>query len=145
MKITYVVTECRDKISPQCTKTFTREVKRGRPQVNCDACKSFATPVNKPVKSDKTEPVSLERECPCGTKFTVEPGRGRKASKCSACREAGTVYRTNDDGLVEAIQKDQLDREQHERDAEAGRLRAQNLFDMMAPLLKRRDRDTIPH
>lgn len=140
MKITYVVTECRDKVSPNCTKTFNREVKRGRPQLNCHACKStkVVTPrVNSfdvPEASD-----SLERTCGCGSTFTVKTGRGRKAGKCGACRSAGIVYRRDDDGVLQEIRAETLRIEQQEIREENGRIRAQNLFDLMAPLIRKRE------
>lgn len=148
MKISYVVTECRDKISPDCTKTFNREVgKRGRPQVNCFACKAYKAPTAPRATSESksAEPASRERLCPCGSTFTVSQGRGRKATKCASCREAGTVYRTNDDGMIEAIQQDQLSREQQERDEARGRERAANLFEMMKPLIAKRSAQVSTH
>lgn len=141
MKITYVVTTCRDQISPQCTKTFNREVKRGRPQVNCDACKA-----SKGIPAvSASVPASLERECPCGAKFTVLPGRGRKPSKCDNCRAAGTVYRANEDGELEAIRAEALAEEQREKAEQAGKERAAKLTILMGPLLRKTDRVVIPH
>ena len=141
MKITYVVTTCRDQVSPNCTKSFNREVKRGRPQVNCDACKAHkGTPA---VSADV--PASLERECPCGNKFTIMPGRGRKPTKCNDCRAAGTVYRENEDGEIEAIRAATLAEEQREKAVQAGNERAANLTILMGPLLRKTDRVVIPH
>lgn len=141
MKITYTVTECRDKVSPDCTKTFNREVKRGRPQVNCDACKAYKV---KPVITADV-PASLERECFCGNKFSIMPGRGRKPTKCNDCRAAGTVYRENEDGEIEAIRAATLAEEQREKAEQAGKERAANLTIMMGPLLRKTDRVVIPH
>src|SRR3954462_6219551 len=128
MKISYVITECRDKISANCAKSFQREVKRGRPQVNCDACKAE---MHKVVRTTSIviagEGPVLERECPCGNKFNINPGRGRKASKCSDCREAGTVYRTNDEGTIEAIRAETIAEELREKAEQAGRERAESL------------------
>jgi hypothetical protein len=145
MKITYKVVECRDKISPNCTKTFNLEVKRGRPQVNCDACKSAGKAVRPSgVVVTDSGPV-LERTCPCGAKFTINPGRGRKATKCNKCREEGVVYRANDDGQLEAIQAATLAEEQREKAEQQGRERAANLMILMGPLLRKTDRVVIPH
>ncbi len=144
MKITYIVTECRDKVSKNCTQTFNREVKRGRPQVNCDACKAEKTVKPTGVVITDTGPV-LERVCPCGNKFTINPGRGRKASKCDDCRAAGTVYRENADGEIETVEAARLAEEQRERAEAEGRKRADNLFNLMAPLLEKRNRQVIVH
>lgn len=145
MKITYVVTECRDKVSSNCTKTFQREVKRGRPQVNCDACKAVKAPVAKtetkqPKKVAKPavdEAPSLDRLCPCGNTFQIRQGRGRKATKCDACRAAGTVYREDEDGQLQAIRAEALAEEQRELREEAGRQRSARLTEMMGPLIRR--------
>lgn len=145
MKITYVVTECRDKVSPNCTKTFNREVKRGRPQVNCDACKADKTVKPTGIKITGLGPV-LERLCPCGNKFMINPGRGRKAQKCDDCRAAGTVYRMDDDGELQAIRAEALAEEQRELREENGRQRAARLVEMMKPLLSdKRERKVIVH
>ena len=143
MKITYVVTECRDKISPECTKTFKREVKRGRPQINCAPCKAVKVPQ---TASTVVDPATLERECPCGNKFSVKLGRGRKASKCDDCRSNGTVYRTDEDGELQVIRAETLAEEQRELREQAGKERAARLCDLMAPLLKStRERAVIVH
>lgn len=135
MKISYIVTECRDKISPKCTKTFNREIKRGRPQVNCEPCK--AVKVAKPVTVDGVMALG-KGQCPCGAEFDINPGRGRKPTKCNDCRAAGTVYRADDNGDLQAIRAEALVEEQREIREENGRQRAAALVDMMAPLLKKR-------
>jgi hypothetical protein len=87
-----------------------------------------------------------KRVCPCGTAFDVNPGRGRKPSKCDACREAGTVYRLNDDGDIQTIRAETLRREQEEKTIQAGKDRAERLFNLMAPLLKStKERQVIVH
>ncbi len=151
MKVMFTVETCRDKVSPNCTTTFNRQVKRGRPQVNCDACKAYkTTPVKKqgtkkakPAQAAQIPAEGMQRECPCGNKFMVMPGRGRKATKCDVCREAGIVYRQNDDGELEEIRREALAEEQREKAEQAGRERAERLFNMMAPLLAKRERQVI--
>jgi hypothetical protein len=139
MKITYVVTECRDKVSQSCTKTFNREVKRGRPQVNCDACKAHKAPAAPKVNISETGQITVDltRECPCGKKFEIRPGRGRKATKCDDCRSNGTVYRMDEDGELQAIRAEALAEEQRELREQAGRERSAALIAMMAPLIRR--------
>lgn len=153
MKISFVVTDCRDQISPNCTKTFKRFVKRGRPAVNCPACKgvkAVATAAeshdcnsegwdcmfNNGVKSHN-KVASMERECPCGNKFNIKPGRGRKATKCDDCRSNGTVYRLNEEGELDAIRAETLAEEQRELREQAGKDRAERLVAMMSPLIAR--------
>jgi hypothetical protein len=147
-KIVYSVEECRDKISSDCTGTFNRLVKRGRPQVNCDACKAAKVPAST-RKLNAANPINVEtreRICGCGATFTVKAGRGRKAEKCDDCRESGKVYRRNDEGALEEIRAETLRREQEEKKEAAGKLRAENLFMMMKPLLKNtRKREVIVH
>lgn len=135
MKVTYVITECRDKLSPKCAKTFNREVKRGRPQVNCDACKAVKVT---PAKSATIATDQVRKgECPCGNEFTINPGRGRKPTKCDACRANGTVYRTDEDGEIQTIRAEALAEEQREIREQNGRDRAAALVDLMAPLIKK--------
>ena len=146
MKISYVVTECRDKVSANCTKTFNREVKRGRPAVNCEACKAEVKPATAAtIKVDGEASVSMDRTCPCGKSFTIKPGRGRKASKCDECRANGTVYRANEDGDLEAIRAETLAEEAREKAEQAGKDRAEALVRMMAPLHLKRERVVIHH
>lgn len=152
MRISYVETECRDKISPNCTKVFMRKIQRGRPQVNCEACKNVNAPTKvKTVKATikAAETLSgemVDRECPCGNTFQVKAaGRGRRAEKCETCRAAGTVYRANEEGELEAIRAETLAEEQRELREQAGRERAEALFLRMQPLLKRTDRQVIHH
>lgn len=133
MKISFIVTDCRDQISPNCTKTFKRFVKRGRPAVNCPACK--ATKVQ--VVTQGTAVPNMERECPCGNKFNIKPGRGRKATKCDDCRSNGTVYRLNEEGELDAIRAETLAEEQRELREQAGKDRAARLVEMMSPLIAR--------
>lgn len=86
MKITFVITECRDKISETCTKTFQRKVQRGRPQVNCDNCKlAKLTVVSSSASTDRN------RTCDCGKTFEVSEGRGRKHTRCEQCRKPAAV------------------------------------------------------
>lgn len=155
MRISYVVTECRDKVSPNCTKTFKRKVQRGRPAVNCTPCKEFKVPsavpaaeshdcnsegwdcmFNNGVKEHNKKSVT-ERECPCGNKFHIKLGRGRKATKCDSCRSNGTVYRMNEDGELDAIRAETLAEEQREIREQNGQDRARRLVEMMAPLIAR--------
>src|ERR1044071_7845217 len=115
MKI--VIAQCRDRISPKCKVNFRRKVQRGRPQVNCDECKSYKIPAHKRpakthecnsdgwdcmVNNGKQEHNKVDIKtltCPCGNSYNVNmAGRGRKATKCETCRDAGTVYRENEDG-----------------------------------------------
>jgi hypothetical protein len=155
MKINYIETECRDKVSPHCTKVFRREVKRGRPQVNCEACKNFKAPTGrfaaKPaskVTTELTKAVSGELgkgQCPCGNVFDINPGRGRKPSKCHDCRTAGIVYRTDEDGRIQEIRAEALAEEQREIREANGRDRAENLFQRMQPLIQKRNREVIVH
>jgi hypothetical protein len=138
MKITLVQTDCRDKVSPNCTKTFMRKVQRGRPQVNCDACKAFKAAVPSKSLSDVVQAELGKGQCPCGTVFDINPGRGRKPSKCQDCRTAGTVYRRNaETGDIDEIRKEALAEEQREIREQNGRDRAARLVDMMAPLIAR--------
>jgi hypothetical protein len=137
--------ECRAKSSPNCSKTFKRKIQRGRPQLDCNACKAGPKPA---VKSAVTTSVALpvQGNCPCGNTFEIKPGRGRKRTKCDSCRDAGTVYRTNDDGDLEAIRAEALAEEQREIREQNGRDRAARLVEMMKPLLKdTRERKVIVH
>lgn len=136
----FEIRDCQSKISDDCTQTFRRELKRGRPPVDCPACKAEKKPVVTPVTVNvaQDETPSLERTCPCGKAFTIKQGRGRKATKCDDCRSAGTVYRTNDDGEIEAIRAETIRREQEELREQAGKARAERLTLMMGPLLRMR-------
>lgn len=146
MKVTYIETECRDKISKDCTKTFMRKVQRGRPQINCDACKASKTaPAATSNLAKAVENEIGKRVCPCGVVFDITPGPGRKPSKCDGCRSAGIVYRQNNDGEIETIQAAQLAEEQRERAEAEGRERADRLVEMMRPLLEKRNRTVIAH
>lgn len=136
-----VTTPCRDKVSPQCTGTFEKKIQRGRPQVNCVPCKDFKLKPKTSTKVRAANPINvetMERDCPCGNKFKVKPGRGRKAEKCEDCRNAGTVYRVDDDGLVQAVKADQVKAEEHARRAAAGRERALLLHLDMQKIFRRR-------
>lgn len=141
MKVVFEIRECRLKSSPNCTETFQRELKRGRPPVACPACKSAAKPVISPVSSVRVDSVTgvatKESICPCGKAFEIKSGRGRKATKCIDCRSAGIVYRTDDDGQIETIQAETIAREIQEKKDAAGKARAERLVAMMVPLLKR--------
>jgi|SRR3954468_8308930 len=163
-KITVITEDCRDKVSTECEGTFTYERKRGRPPVNCPKCREVlksnqsAKPVSVRkvaevethdcnsveweciVNNDVTDhrKVSKLENCPCGNTFTVAlSGRGRRATKCNACREAGTVYRANDDGMMEAIRAETLAEESREIREQNGRDRAQALWERMQPLIER--------
>lgn len=154
---TFIVEECRAKSSPDCTQTFKRERKRGRPQLDCNPCRAARTKaapaiakvmvhdcnsegweciVNNDV-TDHHRKAEFTRSCPCGNTFIVKAGRGRKAEKCDSCRNAGTVYRLNDEGTVETIRAEALAEEQREIREQAGRDRAARLCELMAPLLLR--------
>lgn len=132
--------ECRDKISPNCAGSFVKSVGRGRPSVNCLPCREASKSPSKPrtTAANPINPETNERTCGCGVKFVVKTGRGRKAEKCQACREAGTVYRRNDDGILEAIQTEQIERETRERREAAGATRALLLQMDMDKLFKKR-------
>lgn len=132
--------ECRDKISPNCAGSFVKKVGRGRPSVNCEPCREAAKAPAKPrtASANPINPETNERTCGCGVKFQVKPGRGRKAEKCDDCRQAGTVYRRNDDGVLEAIQAEQIQRETQERKEAAGKQRALLLHMDMQKLFKKR-------
>lgn len=138
MRITLVETNCRDKVAPNCTKTFMRKVQRGRPQVNCDACKAFKTAAPSPSLAATVAAELGKGQCPCGNVFDINPGRGRKPSKCSDCRTAGTVYRRNSEtGDMDEIRREALVEEQREIREQAGRDRAARLVEMMQPLIVR--------
>ena len=158
MKVTIEVRDCLTKVSPTCNGKFEREARRGRPPVSCPACQQhIVTTKMKPVAKPKTsrevkmtvvsndDATKLTRECPCGNSFQIKAGRGRKATKCDDCREAGTVDRTSEDGSLEAIRAETLRREQEEKAIQAGKDRANRLFDLMAPLLKKKTRTVIIH
>jgi hypothetical protein len=139
--------ECATKVSPNCTGSFTREKRRGRPFVSCEACREVKK-VAVTTRTTAANPINAEtqeRTCGCGTTFKVKPGRGRKAEKCDECRAAGTVYRRTDDGMLEAIQADQLKREDNERKREAGETRALLLHMDMQKLFKRRGLSMAGH
>lgn len=145
-KITLEVRECKIKLSSECTGTFQRMPQRGRPPVACPACAKVRAEVKAPTRNaNDINLETMERKCGCGATFQVKPGRGRKAEKCDACRAAGTVYRRNDEGILEEIRAEALRREQEEKKEEAGKIRAQNLFDRMQPLLAKRSRELIVH
>jgi hypothetical protein len=145
MKLTFMETECRDKISRNCTKTFMRKVQRGRPQVNCEACKAEKVPATTRSATATVVAALGKGLCPCGNEFVINPGRGRKPTKCNDCRTAGTVYRMDDDGELQAIRAEALAEEQREIREENGRLRAANLVEMMKPLLEKKHREVIVH
>lgn len=145
-QIVLEVRDCKIQISPDCTKTFQRTPQRGRPPVACSECRKMnVKPAAVRTQVNDINPDTQERVCGCGQTFKIKPGRGRKAEKCDSCREAGKVYRRNDDGDLEEIRAEALRREQEEKREEAGKLRAQNLFDMMKPLLEKRSRELIIH
>ncbi len=95
--------------------------------------------VNNDVVDHNKMGVSV-RKCPCGTDFKIMPGRGRKASKCQSCREAGIVYRVNDEGELAVIRAETLAEEQREKAEQAGKDRAERLFNLMQPLIARDSR-----
>lgn len=136
----FEIRDCQARISANCTKTFQRELKRGRPPVDCPACKAEKNPVTPfaAVSTSQGETPSLERTCPCGKTFMLRQGRGRKATKCGDCRAAGTVYRIKDDGEIQALRAETIRREQEELREQAGKDRAERLTLMMGPLLRMR-------
>ncbi len=142
MKRTFIITDCLTQVSPDCTKTFQREVKQGRPRINCDACSKAKV---KAFKTANSTPVSLDRQCPCGAAFTVKPGRGRKADKCDACRASGIVYRRDESGTIKTLTKDQALRENQERNSAVARERAMLLTLSMQKLHAKTDRKVIVH
>ncbi len=147
-KLVYEIRDCLLLISPQCTKTFQRLLTRGRPPVACPACRDFKAAKPKVTKQVKqVAAVDVNRTCPCGTVFQIDPTtRGRKPSKCEGCREAGTVYRADEDGVMQAIRAEALLEEQRELREQAGRERAEALCKMMEPLLKStKERKVIVH
>lgn len=137
-KVTIIIEQCATQVSPECTKTFERKPQRGRPAKSCEPCRNYAK-VDKPTMAKG----SLDRTCPCGASFQVKPGRGRKAVKCDTCRAAGTVYRQNSDGDIEAIRAETLAEEQREKAEQAGKERAGRLCEMMEPLLRKSSRMLI--
>lgn len=148
MKIVMIVEDCRDKISPNCMGTFTRKVQRGRPQVNCDVCRATKAPgkvvaAKMALPSEAPIPREQTNVCPCGTEFTFVVKRGKKPSKCQACREGNKVYRMDDDGVMQEVAQEKLDRERALAREKAGRERAEHLFQMMQPLIRRSDAGTI--
>ncbi len=140
MKRTFVITDCLTQLSPDCMKTFQREVKRGRPRISCDACFNV-----KPAVKTNGASASLDRMCPCGTAFKVKPGRGRKSDKCDACRASGIVYRRDETGTIQTLTKDQALRENQERNSEAAKERAMLLTLSMQKLAAKTDRKVIVH
>jgi hypothetical protein len=138
--------DCKLKIAQTCKGFFERTPQRGRPPVGCPDCMTARAKV-KVVRQPKApaEPISLDRTCGCGAVFQIKPGRGGKATKCDACREAGKVYRMDDEGVLQEIQAEVIRREQAEKAEQAGKERAQLLVDMMRPLLAKRNRQVIVH
>ncbi len=139
MKRVIIISDCLTQVSPNCTKTFEREPKRGRPRISCDACYGVK------VSAKSSTPASLDRKCPCGTAYTVKPGRGRKADKCDACRSAGIVYRRNESGTIQTLTKSEALRENQERNTEAAKERAMLLTMSMQKLAAKTDRVVIVH
>jgi hypothetical protein len=134
----FVLTDCVTNISPDCTKTFQREIKRGRPRINCDACLAF-----KPTAEELA--AKLQRTCPCGTSFTIKQGRGRKADKCDACRNIGVVYRRDDSGNIQTLSKSEAAREYQVTREQAAKERAMLLKMSMDKLVAKTDRVVIHH
>lgn len=136
-KVTIVTDTCKRRTSPKCTKTFTYTRRPGRPPVACAECK--ATPVSKTVGARPTS-----GKCGCGKTFQIQ-ARGRIALRCDDCRTTGTVWRTDDDGMVQMIQAAQISREEQERREALGSERAANLVERMKPLLEKKHRTVIMH
>jgi hypothetical protein len=134
-KIVIIIEDCTTQVSPKCTKTFERKAQRGRPAKSCEPCRELIK-AGKAVSSMVANEIG-KGKCPCGNVFDINPGRGRKPSKCHDCRTAGTVYRKNDDGTMDAIRAEALAEEQREIREQAGKDRAARLCDMMQPLIAR--------
>lgn len=132
-KIVIQVHDCKLKTSKQCIGTFQRTPKRGRPPVACEACRNE----KRPSLSSLVAQQLGKGQCPCGNVFDINPGRGRKPSKCPDCRTSGKIYRTDDEGKMAEVRAETLRREQAEKSEQAGRDRAENLFNMMKPLIAR--------
>jgi len=162
-KIVIIIEDCRDKVSPNCTKTFSRTPgRRGRPSVNCVPCRDalkaktasksgadvaehdcnsvgWDCMVNNGVKEHHQ--ISKVVTCPCNNTFTVMLGRrGRQPTKCEACRHAGTVYRENTEGEMELIRAEEAREKAREKAEQAGRERAARLCEMMKPIIDRDNR-----
>lgn len=145
-RYTIVKDDCKRKISPHCTGTFTYERKKGRPPVACMPCRSFkpvrvaTTPKKVVVVPDRP----TEGTCGCGNKFGVQ-ATGRIPIRCEECRASGTVWRTDSDGVLQMIRAEQVAREEQERKDAAGHERAKNLVERMKPLLEKKNRTVITH
>jgi hypothetical protein len=132
MKISYVLTDCRDKISAACTKTFERKIQRGRPAVNCEACRE----VTKFTVSTETH-----RNCvDCGNRFELRiGGKGRKAIRCNTCRTPVKIVRTDTERIA-SVQAETLAEETREIRETRGSDRAAMLVMMMRPLIAKREK-----
>jgi hypothetical protein len=137
-KIVLITDDCTRKTSPNCEGTFTYQRKMGRPPV---ACKQCIKP--KPRKTDQavTERPT-EGKCGCGKTFAVAR-LGRPATRCEDCRDIGTVWRTDEDGVLQMIRAAQISREEQDRKDEAGDMRAQNLIERMKLLHEKKNRTII--
>lgn len=140
---TIVTDDCKRRTSPTCKGTFTYIRRPGRPPVACDACKAVKVTPNA-VKTVSDGPRPTEGTCGCGNKFAIQP-RGRISNRCEECRGNGTVWRSDDDGMVQMIQASQVAREEQERKDAAGMERATALTERMSLLLNKKNRTVIHH
>lgn len=145
-RITMVTDTCTRKVSPDCEGTFSYERKPGRPPISCKPCR--AAKVVQAPKAKATPQVAEVRPtkgtCGCGNTFDIQP-RGRISNRCEDCRTSGTVWRTDDDGMVQMIQAAQISREEQERKDALGSERAKNLVERMKLLLEKNNRTVIVH
>jgi hypothetical protein len=146
-RITLITDDCKRKISPECTGTFTFERKAGRPPITCPACRAAkATPtpkVAKPVQVVSTRPESVI--CGCGKVFPVLNARGTVPRRCPECREDGISWRKDQAGNNVAISAAQIAREQQEKSHAISRERAMLLQEAMKKLNAKKDRKVIVH
>jgi hypothetical protein len=149
-RITLITDDCKRKVSPLCSGTFTFERKPGRPPITCPACREFkAANAPKPKATAKPSEKASKRPesvtCGCGKVFPVTNSRGALPKRCTECREAKLTWRADDEGNVKLIQADQIRREQQEFSNKVSRERAMLLQGMMEKLNKKTDRKVIVH
>ena len=147
-RITLITDDCKRKVSPQCTGTFTFERKRGRPPVACQPCRNHKVEIRPRTSSASPQQVSKRPEsvvCGCGTTFPVLNTRGSLPKRCLKCREDGVTWRKDASGNTVAISAAQLNREQMEKSHAISRERAMLLQEAMKKLNNKTDRKVIVH
>jgi len=148
-RITLITDDCKRKISPQCTGTFTFQRKAGRPPIACQPCRDFKAASTRP-KTVKASPQQVSKRpesvvCGCGTTFPVLNTRGSLPKRCTKCREDGVTWRKDASGNTVAISAAQLNREQMEKSHAISRERAMLLQEAMKKLNNKTDRKVIVH